>query len=149
MTDMAAVLIGLSEDELDALVSIAIHRAEILDEMQSPAAHDAWHEVMVYEERLATITDPGEVPGGVARVGAVTAALAAGRRSEAARLASRFLAEESLPSERRAAIQRAFHEDQERLARRFPALAKSGRLAELAEWRDRASKDLRVFPRAA
>ena len=41
---------------------------------------------------------------------AVTAALAAGRRSEASRLASVYLAEAQLPSERRAAIQRAFQE---------------------------------------
>jgi hypothetical protein len=149
MTEPASVLIGLTEDELDTLVSIAIHRAEILDEMQSPTANEAWYEVMVYEERLAAITRPEEVPGGVARVGAVTAALAAGRRVEAARLASHYLTEEALPPERRAAIQRAFHEDQDRLARRFPALAKSGRLAELAEWRAVASRHLRVFPQAA
>jgi len=149
MTDMASILPGLTEDELDSLVSIAIHRAEILDEAQSPGASDAWYEVMLYEERLATITQPEEVPGGVARVGAVTAALAAGRRIEALRLASRYLAEDSLSPERRATIQRALHEDQERLALRFPALAKSGRLAELEEWRVKAATDLRVFPRAA
>lgn len=149
MTDLDPVLTGLTEDELDTLVSIAIRRAEILEELKSPRASDAWSEVMVYEERLAEITRPEEIPGGVARVGAVTAALAAGRRNEASRLASQYLAEAQLPSERRAAIQRAFQEDQERLARRFPALSKSGRLAELAEWRAIASRSLRVFPRAA
>ena len=118
MTDTASVLMGLTEDELDTLVSVAIHRAEILDELQSPTAQEAWHEVMVYEERLAAITRPEEIPGGVARVGAVTAALAAGRRIEALRLSSCYLAEPAFPPERRAAIQRAFHEDQERLARR-------------------------------
>jgi hypothetical protein len=149
MTDTASVLTGLTEDELDTLVSIAIRRAEILEELQSPRASDAWSEIMAYEERLAEITRPEEIPGGVARVGAVTAALAAGRRSEASRLASRYLAEAQLSGERRAAIQRAFQEDQERLARRFPALSKSGRLAELAEWRAIASRSQRVFTRAA
>lgn len=147
MTDTDSTLMGLTEDELDTLVSIAIHRAEILDEMQSTTANDAWYEVMVYEERLAAMTPPDEIPGGVARVGAVTAALAAGRRLEAERLASRYRPE--LPPERRAAVERAFREDRERLARRFPALAKSGRLAELVEWRDIAAKHMRVFPRAA
>ena len=147
MTDTA--LIALTEDELDVLVSIAIRRAEVLEETRSPAANEAWREVMVYEERLAAITRPEEMPGGVARAGAVAAALSAGERQEAARLASQYLAEDPLPVERRAAIERAFQEDRERLARRFPALAKSGRLAELDEWRATASKRLRVFPWAA
>lgn len=149
MKDAASVLTSLTEDELDTLVSIAIRRAEILDELKSPGASEAWSEIMAYEKRLAEITRPEELPGGVARVGAVSAALAAGRRSEASRLALMYLAEPQLPSERRAAIQRALEEDQEHLARRFPALSKSGRLAELAEWRATASRDLRVFPRAA
>jgi hypothetical protein len=149
MTEMDSPLIGLTEDELDALVSIAIRRAEILEEMKSPKASDAWSEVMIYEARLSEITRPDEIPGGVARAGAVTAALAAGRRTDASRLASRYLAEPELPAERRVAIQRAFEEDQERLAQRFPALSRSGRLAELAEWRAVASRDLHVFPRAA
>jgi hypothetical protein len=80
----------------------------------------------------------------------VTAALAAGRRGDAARLAAQYLAEEALPQERKGAIRRAFQDDQERLARRFPALAKSGRLAELADWRVNSTAfDLHVFPRAA
>jgi len=149
MTKTDSILAGLTEDELDTLVSIAIRRAEILDETQSPGADDAWSEVMVYEERLAALTRPEEVPGGISRVGAVTAALAAGRRNDAARLASRYLDEDALPPERREAIRRAFQEDQERLARRFPALAKSGRLAELAAWRANTSTHLHVFPRAA
>jgi hypothetical protein len=149
MREKVSVLTGLTEDELDTLVSVAIRRAEILEELKSPRATDAWSEIMAYEERLAEITRPEDISGGVARVGAVTAALAAGRRSEASRLASRYLAEGQLPAERRAAIQRAFEEDQERLARRFPALSRTGRLAELAEWRALAAKELRVFPRAA
>lgn len=142
-------LITLSEDELDTLVSIAIRRAELLDDIAAPTADDAWYEVMVYEERLAMITRPEDIAGGIARVGAVRAALAAGQRLEAARLVSQYLAEGSLPPERRVAIERAFQEDQERRARRFPALAKRGRLAELDEWRVRTSKNPRVFPWAA
>jgi hypothetical protein len=142
-------LIALTEDELDTLVSIAIRRAEILDDAGLPMANDAWHEVMVYEERLAMITCAAEITGGIARVGAVRAALAGGRRLEAARLASQYLAEDSLPAERRMAIEQACHEDRERRARRFPALARSGRLAELDEWRAITSKTPRVFPWAA
>ena len=108
MTNPPCLLADLTEDELDTLVSIAIRRAEVLDETQSPGAEAAWSEVMVYEERLAELTRPEEVPGGVARIGAVTAALAAGRRSDAARLAARYLAEEALPQERKEAVRRAF-----------------------------------------
>lgn len=140
---------ALTEDELDILVSIGIRRAELLDDMRSPAAGDAWYEVMVYEEHLAMTTDPAEITGGVARAGAVRAALAAGKRSEAARLALMFLAEDALPPERRAAIERAFLEDQNRRAQRFQALARTGRLAELDEWRANTSKNPRVFPLAA
>jgi hypothetical protein len=147
MTKIASI--ALTEDELDTLVSIAIRRAELLDAMESPTANDAWYEVMVFEERLAEITTPGDITGGVARVGAIRAALAAGQRQEAARLASQYLAEESLPPERRTAIDRAFHEDREHLARRFPTLAKNGRLAELDEWRATLSRNPRVFPFAA
>jgi hypothetical protein len=147
MTKTASI--ALTEDELDTLVSIAIRRAELLDDAGSPAANDAWYEVMFYEERLADMTAPGDITGGVARVGAISAALAAGQRQEAARLASQYLAEESLPAERRTAIERAFQEDRERMARRFPALAKNGRLAELDEWRATASRNPRVFPLAA
>lgn len=142
-------LAALTEDELDALVSIAIRRAEILDDMRSPAAADAWHEVMVYEERLAGITSPADVAGGIARVGAVRAALSAGRRQDAARLASRYRDEDALPPGRRAALERAFEEERERLARLFPALARSGRLAELDEWRAGVGRQPTVFPRAA
>ena len=147
MTDSA--LMALTEDELDVLVSIAIHRAEILAEVGSPSAKEAWREVKTYEERLAEITRVDDIPGGVARVGAVTAALAAGERQEASRLASHFLAESGFPSERQHAIRRAFDEDHDRLALRFPALAKSGRLAELDEWRSLAARGPRVFPVAA
>ena len=147
MTDAAPI--ALTEDELDVLVSIAIRRAEILDEAELPAAGEAWREVTVYEQRLAALTRPEEIPGGVARVGAVAAALAAGERDEAARLAGQYFAEHALPFERRAAIERVFHEDHLRLAQRFPALAKSGVMSELGEWRVSSSKNPRVFPRAA
>ena len=112
------VLGAVTEEELDVLVSIAIRRAEVLENSDLPGAIDAWREVMVYEERLSEMTPAAEVPGGVARVGAVTAALAAGERVRATELAQKYLSEESLPSERRQAIQRAFHEYRKETAKR-------------------------------
>lgn len=135
-----------SEDELDMLVSIAIRRAELLEDACAPAASEAWLEVMVYEERLAKLSDAADIAGGIARVGAVRAALAAGQRSNARELARVYCSETSLPAERRAAIQRAFDEDRERRARRFPAAAKSGRLDELDEWREKRFATQHVFP---
>jgi len=140
---------GLTEEDLDVLVSIAIRRAELLEDARSPGAPEAWHEVMLYEERLAEITPAAEITGGIARVGAVRAALAAGQRSEAARLASLYMADASLPGERRESIKRALQEERERRSRRFPMLARTGRLDELDEWRTSVSGNHSVFPLAA
>jgi hypothetical protein len=139
----------LTEDELDTLVTIALRRAEILDEAGSQAASEAWQEVSIYEERLAAIIAPTEIAGGIARVGAVRAALAAGQWPKAARLRSVYLGEPELPPGRRAAIELAFREDQERRAEYLPALVKSGRLKELAEWQDAMCNVPRVFPQSA
>jgi hypothetical protein len=143
-------LAPLTEDELDVLVSIAIRRAEVLEDAGLANAQDAWLEVLVYEERLAAITRASDLAGGVARAGAVHAALAAGRRGEAERLAQLYLGDPELPAERRQAIARAISEEDARLAGQFPALAKSGRLPEVQEWRRNvARKGGGVFPRAA
>lgn len=144
-----AVVETLGESDLDTLVSIAIRRAEILDDAGSASAPEAWLEVLTYEERLAAITPAAEIAGGIARAGAVHAALAAGRREDAERLARNYLSDPSLTAERRAAIQRAIEEDDRRLAAHFPALAKSGRLGEVQDWRREVAKGTGVFPRAA
>lgn len=141
--------ITLSEEELDTLVSIAIHRAEMLEDALLPAANDAWQEVMIYEERLASITHASDICGGIARVGAIRAAMAAGLPNEAMRLKTIFLAEDSLPQERRDAIERVFQEYQDRLSKRFTALANTGRISEIQEWRIAFLSKPRVFPLAA
>lgn len=142
-------LAGLTEQELNALVSFAIHRAELLDEDGSSAAGEAWHEVMIYEEALAALLSPAGVTGGVARVGAIAAALAAGRQGDAVRLRNQYLGEPSLPAERREAVERAFQENEARLARRFPTLARAGRLGEIVEWRAAVGHSRSIFPLVA
>ncbi len=109
MTDTA--LLTLTEDDLDALVSSAILKAESLDDKGSPFAAEAWREVMFYEERLAAMTAADEIDGGVARAGAVSAALAAGDRSAANCLAARYLADDLLPGERRVVIRQMLETD--------------------------------------
>lgn len=147
MTSLHAV--PLSEDDLDMFVSIAIRRAEVLDEIESVCASDAWREVMAYEQRIAAMTNPDSVPGGIARVGAVRAALAAGEHHEAEQLAAIYYADQALPHERRSAIEVAFSQNDARLAKRFPALAKGVGLAEVRIWRVAANAKPHIFPLAA
>ncbi|MEZ5401610.1 MAG: hypothetical protein R2729_18195 [Bryobacteraceae bacterium] len=88
-------------------MSIAIKRAEVLDELRLEAAAEAWREVMEYEKLLAGLTSATELAGGIARVGAISAALAAGHRKEAQALAARYRTEVSpLPEERLRALDR-------------------------------------------
>ena len=137
----------LSEDDLDVLVSIAIQRAELLSEQHLANAREAWREVMEYEIRLVDLTDAGDVPGGVARVGAIAAALAAGHRYDAMSLRKKYLDDDSLPMERRKAIDRVFAEDQEIRKKLYPSLTRrGGRLEDLAEWRRAGAAQPRVFP---
>jgi hypothetical protein len=105
----------LTEDELDVLVSMAIRRAERLEAELGTLAlsggalevASAWAEVLACELQLSEITRPNELSGGIARVGAVRAAISAGMADEASRLAARFLEESGLPEERRQAIHAA------------------------------------------
>ena len=87
----------LAENDLDTLVSIAIRRAEILEDIGSGSAEEAWLEVLAYEERLAAMTSGADIAGGIARAGAVHAALAAGRRDHAERLAREYLEDHPCP----------------------------------------------------
>ena len=139
----------MTEDELDVLVSIAIRRAEVLEDAASPAMFEAWREVLAYEEQLAAITSPSSVPGGLARAGAIAAAFSSGDRLRAIELSGRYLAEPELPAERRDAITTIFKEHIEKLAKRYPALAKASRLEELERWRVEMAKRPAIFPRVA
>ena len=104
------------------------------------------------EERLAAISDASEISGGIARVGAIQAALAAGLRQDAKQLQTKYLLDKNLSTERKAAIERAFASDQARQALRYPSLANKGMLARLGEldtWRMSMASKPRVFPIAA
>lgn len=124
-----ATLATLTEDELDTLVSIAILRAESLEDAGAPTAKDAWYEVMLYEQQLANLTSAEDVPGGIARVGAVRAAVAAGQFEAARILASTYLQEPELPAERKAAIEDVLSAiGRMRSAEEIPPLARTPRL---------------------
>ena len=104
MTDKA--ILELTEDDLDERVSAAIVRAEQLEDVGSPDAVEAWREVLLYETRLAELTGAGSIEGGVARAGAVHAAMLCGERKTGESLAERYLADRSLSEERRRTVRR-------------------------------------------
>lgn len=72
-------------DELNTQVSAAITEAQLAEER-----------VSVLEEKIANLTEPNSVEGGIARRGAVSAALKSGNEERARELANRFLAEGGL-----------------------------------------------------
>ena len=135
-----------TEDELDVLVSIAIQRAELLEDARLPGAADAWREVMECEKQLSAITDAAGIPGGIARVGAVRAALAAGDVEAARRLGEAYLAEPHFPEERKTAIHGAIEDRESRRARRYRALAKHGTLEAVDRWKASRERQDSIFP---
>jgi hypothetical protein len=126
--------IQLTVDELNVLVTISIMRAQSLDGLNNQlTVKSAWHEVLKYETCLSSSLAANTIPGGVARVGAVTAALAAGRIAEAYDLKERFSKDLLLSLERRTALTRVLNEFEFNQQSRFPALALLGRSGVLTE----------------
>src|ERR1700722_7107699 len=83
-----------------------IRKAEVLDEIGAPGARDAYRDVSLIEERIATILPPSDVEGVVARRGAVTAAISARDYRRAETLAARFVAEVGLPATAKAELKK-------------------------------------------
>lgn len=82
------------EDELCQQVTVAIGEWE-----------EAARKVMRIEEELATLTSPSSVEGAVARRGAVRAAVAGNLEVHARELVARYLAEEGIDTQLRAALE--------------------------------------------
>lgn len=141
-------LTDLQTAAVEALVSGAILRAELLDDAGLATARDAWREVMELEVELSRRHPAGSVPGGVARAGAVHAAFAAG--ADGWDLADRFFAEQDLPEERRQAIASVIAEHEERYAAQFPRLAETHSARALSSWKHAlAHTPSALFPVAA
>ncbi len=133
---------------VEALVSGAIQRAELLDDAGLAAAGDAWREVMDLEVELSRRHPAGSVPGGVARAGAVHAALAAG--ADGWDLADRYLAEAGLPEERKRAISAVIDDHEERYSKQFPRLAECHSARDLVAWKRAVARTPgTLFPQAA
>ena len=138
----------LQTEAIEALVSGAILRAELLDDAGLATARDAWREVLELEVELSRRHPAESVPGGVARAGAVHAAFASG--ADGWELADRYLAEKELPEERRLAITAVVVEHEERYAAQFPRLAEKYSARDLNSWKNSlAQGPAALFPVAA
>jgi len=80
-------------DALYPLVTEAIRRAEVLDDLNAPGARDAHRDVSLLEEEIANLLSASSTEGAIARRGAVRAANAAGDFRRAQELATRFSTE--------------------------------------------------------
>lgn len=83
-------------ETLYPLVTEAIRRAEVLDELSAPGARHAYLDVSLLEERIASLLPVANAEGAIARRGAVSAAIAAHEFRRAEELAARFAAENGL-----------------------------------------------------
>lgn len=91
-------------ESLYPLVSEAIRRAEILDDLGAPGCGDAYADVSLIEERIAALVSPADPEGALARRGAVRSAMSAGDVRRARSLAERFVSEEDSTAELRQQI---------------------------------------------
>lgn len=84
------------------LISEAIRRAEILEDLRAPGAQAAYLDVSILEEKVAEALPASDPEGALARRGAVRAALAGREPARAKQLTERFLAEPEADAELRA-----------------------------------------------
>lgn len=84
---------GVTEMDIETLyplVTEAIRRAEVLEDLHAPGAKDAYRDVSRLEERIASLLPPTDTEGAIARRGAVSAAISGGEFERAIDLAVRF-----------------------------------------------------------
>ncbi len=102
-------------ETLYPLVTEAIRRAEVLEELKAPGGNSAYLDVSLLEERIARLLPASDAEGAIARRGAVSAAIAAQAFPRARELADRFVAEDG--------ADHALRADLDRLAAQASALA--------------------------
>ena len=125
-------------ETLYPLVTEAIRRAEVLEDLRAPGAVAANLDLSLIEERIAELLPAASPEGSVARRGAIRAALAAQDFSRAQVLASRFAKEPGLTAKLRAELRRLGHEanratsERERsMATRFPRICRKYGVVEI------------------
>lgn len=113
----------LSAEDYYPLVSEAIRRAELLEDLGSPGAVPAYLDLSLLEERIAEELPASDPEGGVARRGAVRAAISAREYARARQLVERFLAEPDVGADLRGALIQFIQELENLGAERFPRVS--------------------------
>ena len=80
-------------ESLYSLVTEAIRRAEVFEDLHAPGMRDAYRDVSRLEEEIAKVLPCSDFEGEVARRGAVTAAISGEEFQRAIDLADRFIQE--------------------------------------------------------
>jgi hypothetical protein len=115
----------MSIEFLYPLITEAIRRAEVLEDLRAPGARSAHLDVSLLEEKIAEILPASDPEGGLARRGAVRAALAAKETVRAQQLAERFLAEAGSDAELRPELLQLLEQAERSVANRFPHVVAS------------------------
>lgn len=115
---------SLTLDQLFALVTDAILRADTLADLGSASAQAAYLDVSGIEEAITQRLPADHPDGALARRGAVRAAVAAGDDRRARELAERFKAEPDTSDELRREIQELSDGSDDVIAARWPCAAR-------------------------
>lgn len=121
----------MSLEFLYPLVTEAIRRAEILEDLRAPGVHTAYLDVSLLEEKIAEFLPASDPEGALARRGAVRAALAARELGRAQQLTERFLAEANADAELQAGLRSLFEEKEHSTSIRFPRVAATVGMSEV------------------
>jgi hypothetical protein len=111
-------------ETLYPLVTEAIRRAEVLEEIGASGTKDAYRDVSLLEERIAILLPTSDAEGVIARRGAVTAAISSQDYRRAETLAARFAAEAGLPAAAKAELTKMRAQASSAAARDDGAIAK-------------------------
>jgi hypothetical protein len=128
---------AMNVDDLNTLVSEAVRRAELLQDLGSPSARLAWTELSILEQQLAKLHAPTTAEGAFSRRGAVHAALMAHDTPAAERLAQQYCAEPEMYPELEASIKALIEQERRAFEQRFPWATEhisAQTIRELARW---------------
>jgi hypothetical protein len=120
----------VSTDDLNALVTGAIWRAQQLEAYGLPSASQAWAEVSSVEDELARSLSVSEAEGRIARRGAVRAALKAGAYKRAQELSDAYSNEKGAAKAMKASLREMLAQDAREMESRFPFASKHLRASE-------------------
>jgi hypothetical protein len=120
----------VATDDLNALVTGAIWRAQQLEAHGLPSAAQAWAEVSSVEEELARSLPVSGAEGRIARRGAVRAALKAGDYTRAQELSDSYSNEKGAAKAMKTSLREMLAQDAREMESRFPFASKYLRASE-------------------